>query len=213
MKTRGKVLLATLSAAMLVTASVMGTLAYLQDSETVSNTFTVGNVAITLDEAVTGLDGIVTSGRTEDGNKYKLMPGHDYDKDPTITVTGSEPAWLFVKVDNGIAAIEAPNGALKSDGKTAYVSIAKQMEAKGWVEVDTGIYAYDKEPVDPTESVVVFEEFMVSGDAVGSVEEGADKTMLLSEYETAKIDITAYAVQADGFTSAAAAWNAAKDAF
>ena len=51
MKTRGKVLLATLSAAMLVTASVMGTLAYLQDTDSVQNTFTVGKVGITLDEA------------------------------------------------------------------------------------------------------------------------------------------------------------------
>lgn len=38
-------------AVLLVAASVMGTLAYLTSTDTVKNTFTVGKVAITLDEA------------------------------------------------------------------------------------------------------------------------------------------------------------------
>ena len=41
----------SLCAVLLVAASVLGTMAYLTDSKDVKNTFTVGNVAITLDEA------------------------------------------------------------------------------------------------------------------------------------------------------------------
>ena len=52
MKTKRKALLLSLCAVLLVVASVMGTMAYLTStSATVTNTFTVGNVGITLDEA------------------------------------------------------------------------------------------------------------------------------------------------------------------
>ena len=51
MKTKSKALLLTLCAVLLVAASVMGTMAYLTSTDKVENTFTVGNVKITLDEA------------------------------------------------------------------------------------------------------------------------------------------------------------------
>lgn len=83
----------------------------------VTNTFTVGNVAITLDEAkvneqgqflkeVTNNDAksfevttdIKNAARVQ-SNKYKLIPGKNYPKDPRITVkAGSEKCWLFVAV-------------------------------------------------------------------------------------------------------------------
>lgn len=50
-KTKTKALLMSLCAVLLVAASVLGTMAYLTDSKDVKNTFTVGNVAIKLDEA------------------------------------------------------------------------------------------------------------------------------------------------------------------
>ena len=50
MKKTKKALLLSLCAVMLVTASVLGTMAYLTSTDEVVNTFTVGNVAITLDE-------------------------------------------------------------------------------------------------------------------------------------------------------------------
>lgn len=51
MKTRTKALLLTLCAALLVCATVLATMAFLTAKDAVTNTFTVGNVAITLDEA------------------------------------------------------------------------------------------------------------------------------------------------------------------
>ena len=50
MKTARKAILLVLCVILLVVASVMGTLAYLTDTEAVTNTFTVGKVGITLDE-------------------------------------------------------------------------------------------------------------------------------------------------------------------
>ena len=50
MKTRSKALLLTLCAVLLVTASVLGTMAFLTSTDEVKNTFTVGSVNIALDE-------------------------------------------------------------------------------------------------------------------------------------------------------------------
>ena len=59
MKTRSKALVLTLCAVLLVVATVMGTMAYLTSTDTVTNTFTVGKVAITLDEAKVNTDQLV----------------------------------------------------------------------------------------------------------------------------------------------------------
>ena len=80
-KTKTKALLMSLCAVLLVAASVLGTMAYLTDSKDVKNTFTVGNVAIKLDEAkvdengtqVVDKDGNPVARVTE--NEYKLLPG------------------------------------------------------------------------------------------------------------------------------------------
>lgn len=91
-KTKTKALLMSLCAVLLVAASVLGTMAYLTDSKDVKNTFTVGNVAIKLDEAkvdemgnlVKNQDDTLADRVTQ--NEYKLLPNHTYVKDPTVTV-------------------------------------------------------------------------------------------------------------------------------
>ena len=100
MKTKSKALLLTLCAVLLVAASVLGTMAYLTSTDTVENTFTVGKVKITLDEAEVTPDGKpVTPANRVKGNEYKLMPGHTYTKDPTVTVEkGSESSYVRMKV-------------------------------------------------------------------------------------------------------------------
>lgn len=104
-KTKTKALLMSLCAVLLVAASVLGTMAYLTDSKDVKNTFTVGNVAIKLDEAkvdengtqVVDKDGNPVARVTE--NDYKLLPGHTYVKDPTVTVlTPSVASYVRMKV-------------------------------------------------------------------------------------------------------------------
>lgn len=81
-----KALFIMLSAALIVCATVAGTLAWLTDTtEPVVNTFTVGDINIELKE---------TTGKT-----YKMVPGIELVKDPAVTVkAGSEACWLFVKV-------------------------------------------------------------------------------------------------------------------
>ena len=100
MKTKSKALLLTLCAVLLIAASVLGTMAYLTSTDTVTNTFTVGNVEIKLDEAKVNADGIPEEGAARvQANSYKLMPGTTYTKDPTVTVlNGSEASYVRMKV-------------------------------------------------------------------------------------------------------------------
>ncbi len=106
MKTKSKALLLTLCAVLLVAASVMGTMAYLTSTDTVENTFTVGNVKITLDEAKVDTDGTPAApAERVKANSYKLLPGHTYTKDPTVTVIkGSESSYVRMKVTFNNAA-------------------------------------------------------------------------------------------------------------
>lgn len=106
MKTRSKALLLTLCAVLLVTASVLGTLAFLTSTDEVKNTFTVGSVNITLDEAKVKTDGTPVEGAARvKANEYHLLPGHTYTKDPTVTVKdGSESSYVRLKVTFNNAA-------------------------------------------------------------------------------------------------------------
>lgn len=200
MKKNGKVVVTMLCAAMLVCASVMGTLAYLTDTDNkVTNTFTVGSgVVITLDEAdVTPLgeleykeDGETPKDRVA-ANSYKLIPGHSYVKDPTIHVDDdSEDCYLFVEVLNGISDIEASTN-----------TVASQLTAKGWLAVDgvSNVYVYVGTTADATAplavtagaDVVVFDSITI---------DGQQDATTLAGYTDDEIVVNAYAVQKDGLT-------------
>lgn len=104
-KTKTKALLMSLCAVLLVAASVLGTMAYLTDSKDVKNTFTVGNVTIKLDEAKVDEKGNLVKNQDDTladrvtRNEYKLLPGHTYVKDPTVTVlTPSVASYVRMKV-------------------------------------------------------------------------------------------------------------------
>lgn len=197
MKAR-KILVSLAALALVAAISIGGTIAYLTSTDKVENSFTVGKVAITLDEAQVNTDGTaVTPAARVKANTYKLMPGHPYTKDPTVHVDAdSEDSWIFVKVENGISDIEAA----EATGENAYTPIAKQIANNGWALLDnqTNIY-YKKYTASATaeKDLTVFSNFKIS-DNVTTWGNAAD----------AKITVTAYAVQADGFTTAKAAWDA-----
>lgn len=202
MKTKSKALILALCAVSLVTASVLGTMAYLTDNKKVTNTFTVGSVAITLDEAKVNPDGspVANADRVQ-SNEYKLLPGHEYKKDPTIHVdANSEDCFLFVKVENGIADIE------KADS-----NVASQMATNGWKFVEgKGVYVYvgteenasTPAVVHKKDNIKVFDKIAIDGNVDNNT---------LNGYAGKTIKVTAYAVQKDGFEGKTASqiWNAA----
>ena len=199
MKNIKRTLITVLAMLLVCVLSVSVTLAYLYDkSATVINTFSVGNVKITLDEADvddSDDDGSTTDRDTE--NNYKLVSGATFDKDPTVHVSKySEESYVFVEVivDADVAAV------LESDGEK---SIAAQMTANGWTKLEDNIYSYNTtvtglgKPADV--DLPIFTTITVKSTATGEQ---------LAAAADDDITITAYAIQADGLGSASAAWAA-----
>ena len=216
MKTRSKALLLTLCAVVLVIATVFGTMAYLTSTDEVQNTFTVGQVKITLDEAKVNPDGTLVY--KEDGqtpvdrvstNSYKLLPGHTYNKDPMVTVLkGSEPSYVKMTVTfskaNELDAIFAPDGA-------NLTSIFNGYDATNWIAkgntkdatADTRTYEFwYKETVSAPDADVpldaLFDSITVPGEITNEQ---------LATIEGMTITVNAYAIQADGFANADEAWE------
>ena len=99
-----KLLVLALCLVTIASISVVATLAYFTDNDSVTNTFTVGKVGIKLDEAKTNEYGVEVEGADRvQGNEYKAIPGHVYVKDPTVTVEkDSEASYIrmLVTVNN-----------------------------------------------------------------------------------------------------------------
>ena len=188
--------------AVLVLGTAGATMAYFTDSDQAVNTFTVGKVEITLDEADVNLDGtyVTDVDKRVDENKYHLIPGSEYVKDPTVHVVGgSEDCYLYVKVENGL------DGIIDDSNSN---SIEDQMEANGWAQLKdnsgaaiAGIYCKEHTKSADIVDYIVFEEFKVDGETTKEELAGYGDG-------DAAIKVTAYAVQKAGFDTAFDAWKA-----
>lgn len=211
MKTRSKALLLTLCAVLLVAATIFGTMAYLTSTDTVTNTFTVGKVNIKLDEAKANSDGTLVEGAERvKANSYKLLPGHTYNKDPMVTVlSGSESSYVKMTVTfskaNELDAIFAPDGAnLTSifNGYDATKWTYKGNTKDATANTRTYEFWYKEAVAAPTADVALdalFKSITVPGEITNEQ---------LATIERMTITVNAYAIQADGFADADAAWEA-----
>lgn len=210
MKNVKKILTISLCLVAVVAATVVGTLAYLADQEVVTNTFTVGQVDITVDEARVNPDGTEVEGAERvDGNQYHLIPGQTYIKDPTMTVmANSEEAYVRMMVTinckSELDKIFEPEGADLTE-------IFQFNEAGNWkyvtevvdTEKNTITYEFRYEgTVAPIDSdgdgekddlvlEALFEAFTVPGTL-----DGDD----LKSIEDLTITVVGHAIQAAGFT-------------
>ena len=143
-------------------------------SNVVENTFTVGDVSITLEET--------------SGTDYKLAPGVELVKDPTITVkAGSEICWLFVKVQ-------------KSSNFDNFCDFEM---VNGWTALQgqNGVY-YRK-----VEMSAVDQKFKVLKNDRVTVKEELTEEQLDAVGVNPTLKITAYAIQTDGISTANDAWQ------
>lgn len=207
---RSKPLVLALCAVLLVVGTILGTVAYLQDTASVVNTFTVGNVHLKLDEAVVDEKGEPTGGRTETGNAYHLIPGETYTKDPTVTVLkGSEESYvrmmLTLNCASELDAIFAPNGAVLTE-------IFKGYDATKWEYVDvtrgndnTITYEFRYfETVKPEQNDDLVLDALFDTVTVPNTMTGEQ----LATIADLKITVEAHAIQAIGFANADDAWTA-----
>lgn len=211
-----KALLVVACALLLVAASVFGTMAYLTSTDEVKNTFTVGKVKITLDEAKVDADGKpVTPAERVKGNSYKLLPGHTYTKDPTVTVkAGSEASYVRQMVTVTFDKVLTDEQlATQLDGiftgyDANWVRNDKKVEIKTKDEAKYTVITYEYRYKDEvaatttdTKLPALFTEIKVPATWTN------DDLAALGNIE---INIVAHAIQADGFANADAAWKAFK---
>lgn len=207
MKTKSKALLLAVCAVLLVTASVLGTMAYLTSQDEVVNTFTVGAVSIKLDEAKVDQNGVVVKDAPRvDENSYKLIPGQSYTKDPTVTVEkGSEKAYVKMTVTvNKTDKLDAIDFDLMENVE-GYNS-ANWID-KGYTEdEDNNTRTYEfwyKEAVTATSADVKLPALFQKITLPGTITNGE-----LESFKGMTITIQAHAIQAAGFSDATAAWAA-----
>lgn len=173
-----KTFVAMLALVLVIGCAVGGTVAWLVSStDAVVNTFTYGDINITLGETT--------------GGNYTIIPGKDISKDPKVTVEkDSEACWLFVKVEEG--------GTFVANKVTYSI-------ADGWTKGDgTKIPAnvYYRE----VDAVKADSDFAVLKDNKICVSEDLSKSDIQSITTKPTLTFTAYAVQRDGIDDAATAW-------
>ena len=177
---RGLVLV--LALALIVGVAGGATFAWLTaKSDTVVNTFTYGDINITLEEKT--------------GSDYKIIPGVDIAKNPKVTVkAGSEACWLFVKVEE--------EGTFVAN-KVTY-SIADGWTKGDGTKIPANVYyrAVDAVKNDTDFAVLKDNKIYVSDTLTKKDIKDIPTTT------TPKLSITAYAIQKDGMDTAAKAWAA-----
>jgi len=185
-----KALVALLALVLVIGCSLGGTLAWLTDkTDAVTNTFTVGDINITL---------------TETERKYKILPGVDIPKDPKVTVeANSEACWLFVKVDEvNWPPFTEEDGALKVNYGIA----------DGWKRLDEenhpGVYYREVDAATAEKGAA----YGVLLNNEVTVSENLTKTEVNSITTKPQLTFTAYAVQKEGVNTAAEAWKIANPA-
>ena len=195
-------------------AAIGATFAYLTDTKTVDNTFTMGNVAIKLDE--TNVND--PTGDRVTSNAYNVYPGAVVTKDPIVHNTGKNAAYIraTVNVSNwmNLCAAYYPDFGIHfpEAGYEKSLELLVGQLGKGWSVVGVTIG-------DTFTDGAFGAKFILKYD--GKLAAGADTTAMFQKVtipagiDNANTDsfkevkVVAQAIQADGFDT----WEAAFAAY
>ena len=162
--------------------AVGGTLAWFTDKADVTNTVTFGNVKIDLTEPA--FDEL-----TNDKTFENALPGAEIPKDPTITNTGANDAWIRAKITTTL-----PEGAALDNLDSLY-----NIDTTKWVFDSTDGYYYYNVKLAAGDEVKLFDTVTIPNDWTNDI-----------SFENLEIVINAEAVQADnnGAAYTSANWPA-----
>ena len=190
-----KIAISIVAFALVLCCAIGGTLAWLTaESAKVTNTFTVGDIDITLDET------------KPEGKEAKIIPGTNIEKDPKVSVLkDSEACWLFVKVEEK----NWPT-VTNTDGtrKISY-SVDNSVWTKGdGKDIPANVYYCEVSAADAAKGVSYY---ILKGDdtyknGVVNVSGNLTKTEMEKITDKPTLTFTAYAVQSENVTTAADAW-------
>lgn len=195
-------------------AAIGATFAYLTDTKTVDNTFTMGNVAIKLDET----DIKNPTGDRVTSNEYNVYPGAVVKKDPIVHNTGKNVAYIraTVNVSNWMNLVGAYYPDFKenfpSDGYKAALNLLVGELGEGWSVV--GVEAGDTFTIGQFDAkfILKYDGKLAAGDDTTAmfqtvtIPAGIDNANTDSFKE---VKVVAQAIQADGFDT----WEAAFAAY
>ena len=171
-----KILALALTVAMIAILAVGGSLAYFTDKEEATNTFTVGNVNITLTEPNWEGEG------KEDAPE--VYPGEALAKDPIVTNVGSNPCFVRVQVTGLDCLNEVGAGDIvyRTDGVIGKLG-------DGWVDGGDGYFYYATVMEKNAVTDALFDHIVIPADLENLTENAA---------ESYDVDVKAEAVQAQG---------------
>ncbi|MBR2879628.1 MAG: hypothetical protein IKC02_03040, partial [Oscillospiraceae bacterium] len=194
MKNKKRLIVLVLVLALLVGATVGGTIAWLvTETAPIVNTFTVGDINITLEETTPAL--------TEGEREAKMVPGLEIDKDPKVTVLGgSEDCWLFVKVE-------------ESTNLDSFITYGVDTGESAWTEVDAtnGIYGRKVAASDDDQSFYILKDNKVT--VLTTVTKGMMEEINNGTQDAPTLTFTAYSIQSANLKNGDAAVTSAADAW
>ena len=164
-------LISILSLALVCIIGVGATLAYFTDkTETKTNTFTTGNVGISLIDKTEPEDGEVAGVPGDDGIAYdKVMPGDVLSKIVGVN-TDADSADAYVAVRGAVTDVVAPNAvSISTDEIAAQISdiIASRVDADLWTAKDMGngdvVYYFKSVVPADTQNLILFNNIPVPG--------------------------------------------------
>ena len=175
MKKKSKKIIAIIIAALAIIITG-GVIAYLTDTDTATNTFTIGAVSIDL---------------TEDNwnatNAQNVVPGQVINKDPAVDNTGSNAAYVYIKIEEPVVA--------QSAGGTA--PLVTYTTNTGWTQLSTNtsgstkttVYYYTTALASGASTTALFNNVTVSNFDQSTVTGSKDMV------------VTAYAIQSNDLPS------------
>lgn len=203
----------------LVAVIAVGSFAYFTDTKSANNTFTVGDIKIKLDE--TNIND--PNGDRVTSNEYtSVFPGIEYQKDPIVTNTGKNDAYVraVVTIENGMNWL-----GYYYDNIWTYPQVAAFEQlicntlGEGWEIVGfKHVMSTQDHPTSDTVVTLKYTGMLKSGAATSAMFEkimlpakmtATDITTRVAQNGVFHIDVVAQAIQADGFDT----WEAAFQAF
>ena len=212
------ILMAAIAVMLVAVLVVGGTLAYFTDTKSATNTFTVGDVKIKLDESNVN----DPNGDRVTSNEYTdVFPGIQYKKDPVVTNTGKNDAYVraVVTIENGMNWMGLYNeNVWTAPQEEAFMKLICDKLGAGW-SIENIAYVTNAER-GSTDFVATlkYTGVLKSGDATSAMFENVmlptnatanDITTRVAQNGVFHIDVVAQAIQADGFDT----WEAAFTAF
>lgn len=184
------------SASLVAALAIGGALAYLTDSASIQNQFTLDtNLSIALEEA--NFDAEMASG---------LLPTQEVSKDPKVINNGTVDAYIAATVKLPVMDGKVLDKEGKIQEVTAFDLYSFDL-GEGWVSygeasVQDGFKTY----------TYLYSGFLAGGNETGPIFNKFEVANFIDDpgLENVNIDIEAYAIQSHGFDSAADAYEAYK---